>query len=244
MWEFNRAERRALAAGLCLVGLATVGRSIAGPGPGDFAWRAEGEPEAGLPGAGSRGELRSAVEEALAREERALTPLAPGERIDPGVAPPEELRRLPGVGPALARAIVEERARRPFGRVEDLLRVPGIGPVTLSRIEGHLTVEQRGRVERRGPPPRRAARAGGAPAPAEARAGGCRAGAVDVDRADEPRLRSLPGIGEARARRIVEHRGRHGPFSSLDALAEVAGIGSRTVERLRGLACASGRPVG
>lgn len=237
--------------GVCLVGLATVGRSLAGPGPGDFAWEAA-EASGGGSLAPAPGEVRSAVEDALSREERSLTPLAPGERIDPGVAPPEELRRLPGIGPALARAIVEERARRPFRRVEDLLRVPGIGPATLGRIERHMTIGSLDRARAPATPPR-SAPAGGtapaltpAPAPAHAAVGtpgmGCPRGGVDLDRADEAALRSLPGIGEARARRIVEHRARHGPFASLEALEEVAGIGSRTVERLRGLVCVTGGP--
>ncbi|RIH82714.1 Deoxyribonuclease [Calidithermus terrae] len=43
----------------------------------------------------------------------------------------EELERLPGVGPALARRIVEGR---PYGSVEELDRVKGIGPKTLERL--------------------------------------------------------------------------------------------------------------
>ncbi|MGQ9666922.1 MAG: helix-hairpin-helix domain-containing protein [Anaerolineae bacterium] len=47
----------------------------------------------------------------------------------------EELERLPGIGPALAKAIVELRERRgPFQRVEDLLPVRGIGPVLIERL--------------------------------------------------------------------------------------------------------------
>ncbi len=39
----------------------------------------------------------------------------------------------------------------------------------------------------------------------------------------------LTGIGETRALAIVAHREQHGPFSSVDDLAEVAGIGPATV---------------
>ncbi len=46
----------------------------------------------------------------------------------------EELRRLPGVGPKRAEAIVALRQRMGrFQRVEDLLRVKGIGRTTLRR---------------------------------------------------------------------------------------------------------------
>ncbi len=46
----------------------------------------------------------------------------------------EELERLPGVGPATARAILEYRRTRGFfSSVEDLLHVKGIG---LKKLEG------------------------------------------------------------------------------------------------------------
>ncbi|KHG64602.1 DNA-binding protein [Thermus sp. 2.9] len=47
----------------------------------------------------------------------------------------EELEALPGVGPVLARRIVEGR---PYSRVEDLLRVKGIGPATLERLRPYV----------------------------------------------------------------------------------------------------------
>jgi competence protein ComEA len=57
---------------------------------------------------------------------------------------------------------------------------------------------------------------------------------VDLNAADAPTLaRELIGIGESRARAIVEHRRRHGPFRSVDELALVRGIGPKTVERNR-----------
>jgi len=60
----------------------------------------------------------------------------PGPRfpVDVNRAPAATLETLPGVGPALARRIVEARARRPFSSVEDLERVPGIGPATVARL--------------------------------------------------------------------------------------------------------------
>ena len=49
------------------------------------------------------------------------------------------LTALPGLGPGLARAIVQERARRGgFKRPEDLLAVKGIGPVLFHRIAPFL----------------------------------------------------------------------------------------------------------
>ena len=47
--------------------------------------------------------------------------------INLNTATPAELQRLPGIGPALAKRIVEFREKRHgFKRVEELLAVPGI----------------------------------------------------------------------------------------------------------------------
>ncbi len=60
---------------------------------------------------------------------------APPSRIDLNRALPKELEQITGIGPALARRIVETRRRRgPFGSVEELLDVPGIGPKTLDHL--------------------------------------------------------------------------------------------------------------
>ena len=60
--------------------------------------------------------------------------------IDVDRASEAELLRLPGIGPALARRIVAERASGgPFGGPEGLLRVHGIGPKTLEKIRPYLT---------------------------------------------------------------------------------------------------------
>ena len=57
---------------------------------------------------------------------------------------------------------------------------------------------------------------------------------IDLNTADAATLaRGLQGIGESRARAIVEHRRRHGPFRSVDELAWGRGIGPKTVERNR-----------
>lgn len=59
------------------------------------------------------------------------------------------------------------------------------------------------------------------------------AGFISLNSATESQLESLTGIGPAMAARIVEHRTRIGSFSSLDQLTEVAGIGSKLLEKIR-----------
>ncbi len=53
----------------------------------------------------------------------------------------EELTALPGVGPRLARAMVDFRERNEgFVREKDLLKVRGIGPEMLKRLRPHIIV--------------------------------------------------------------------------------------------------------
>ena len=58
--------------------------------------------------------------------------------IDPNRADAAELASLPGIGPALAQRIVDERTRAPFKSPEDLLRVSGIGEKTLAKLRPRL----------------------------------------------------------------------------------------------------------
>jgi len=63
-----------------------------------------------------------------------------GGRTNLNRATAEELQSLPGIGPALAERIVQERETGgPFQNPEGLLRVPGIGPSILARIRDRVS---------------------------------------------------------------------------------------------------------
>ncbi|MGB3051466.1 MAG: helix-hairpin-helix domain-containing protein [Polyangiales bacterium] len=62
------------------------------------------------------------------------------QRININEALPEELVKLPGIGPSRAEAIVAEREKRRFRRIEDIIRVPGIGRKTFGRIRHSIRV--------------------------------------------------------------------------------------------------------
>ncbi len=56
---------------------------------------------------------------------------------------------------------------------------------------------------------------------------------VNVNMATPSELESVPGIGPVLARRIVEYRNSHGPFSSYEDLLNVKGIGVKTLESIK-----------
>ncbi|MDX1266363.1 MAG: ComEA family DNA-binding protein [Oceanisphaera sp.] len=58
---------------------------------------------------------------------------------------------------------------------------------------------------------------------------------IDINNATQDQLAMLTGIGPAKAAAIVEYREANGPFSSVDDLAKVSGIGPATVEKNRHL---------
>lgn len=65
--------------------------------------------------------------------------LRPGDPpVDVNAADEAELQRLPGVGPTLARRIVDVRGTDRFKSVEDLRKVKGIGVKTLENLRPYV----------------------------------------------------------------------------------------------------------
>jgi competence protein ComEA len=172
-----------------------------------------------------------AVADSVEREKRRDTPLAPGEKIDVNTAPVDELVRLPQVGPALARRIVDWReSHGPFRTLGDLDAVPGVGPAVLRDAGEHLAGLSATRRSFQSP----ASVSDWDRSPDRSDDASARPGAlVDINTASAEVLAGLPGLGEARARRIVRYRDEHGSFSAVDSLVNVDGIGRATLERLR-----------
>ena len=56
---------------------------------------------------------------------------------------------------------------------------------------------------------------------------------LNVNTASDYELNMLPGIGPVTAEAIIEWRRAHGPFKSLEELAQVKGIGPKTIEAIR-----------
>jgi competence protein ComEA len=68
---------------------------------------------------------------------------------------------------------------------------------------------------------------------------------VNINTADAQTLAvALDGVGAARAKAIVEYREAHGPFRSVDDLAQVKGIGERVVAANRARIKVKESPIG
>ncbi len=57
--------------------------------------------------------------------------------------------------------------------------------------------------------------------------------AVDINKAGQAELESVKGIGPKKAKAIIEHRDKNGPFKSIDDLAKVKGFGKSSVDKVR-----------
>lgn len=58
---------------------------------------------------------------------------------------------------------------------------------------------------------------------------------VNINRAEVWLLEALPGIGEVRAKAIIDYRRQNGPFHNINELVKVEGIGTATYEKIKHL---------
>ncbi len=68
-------------------------------------------------------------------------PAAEG-KVNINTADQAELETLPGIGPSLAKRIVDYRqAHGPFARIEDIMNVSGIGPALFEKMRDLITTQ-------------------------------------------------------------------------------------------------------
>ena len=161
------------------------------------------------------------------------------ERIDLDEAPADDIARLPRVGLTLAKTIVADRAAHgPFGSLQGLDRVAGVGPGLLAAIGERASFSgvTDGQADRRS--------AVAMPSSPSATSGAVGSSARLTDRpsvrptlnlnsADSAAFETLPGIGPFMAGRIVAYRLKHGPFTTVEELTKVGGIGPATLAKVR-----------
>lgn len=155
--------------------------------------------------------------------EEIADPIVPGilesGLIDINLAGEETLDSLPGVGPATAKSIVDWRTKNGgFTKPADLDNVPGIGPSKLDRLLPYVTVSGgiASSVVSAQPPP-----VVSAPS------------LVNINTADTATLETLPRVGPAIAKRIIDYRTKNGPFPTVEHISNISGIGPKTLDQLR-----------
>ena len=210
----TRQEQKVL---LLLILVITVGMGIhyVGRRPGRHGvWV-----ESGAPGSGKVSKATSAGGTANEAEQSRAAMSLPGAqrsyvngRLDINRATLEQLDQLPGIGPKKAQLIIEYReANKGFRAVEELFNISGIGERTYSGLKGYVCVGEPQEGQQKEP------QAVFIPDASLTR--------VNINTASSEELKSLDGIGDALAGRIMQYRQEHGPFRSPQDIMKVKGIG-------------------
>jgi len=58
---------------------------------------------------------------------------------------------------------------------------------------------------------------------------------ININTASLEELDSLPGIGPTTAQRIIDYRTTNGPFTEIDQIMDVSGIGPATYDEIKDL---------
>jgi competence protein ComEA len=149
------------------------------------------------------------------RMKAAETAVASEGKVDINSADQAALEALPGVGAAVAKAII---AGRPWKSVDDLDSIRGIGKARIDALRALVTVGPGGdahvpaTTSKKGTPKSTATTV-----MPKTNSGGKK---VDINTAAKDDLDALPGIGPVKAQAIIEAR----PFKTIEDIMKVKGI--------------------
>jgi competence protein ComEA len=162
---------------------------------------------------------------------KAATPAKPQPPVNINTDDSDTLQELPGVGPALAKAII---AGRPYRKVEDLEKVDGFGPAKIAQVRSMVTLD----VPAPAPPPTTTRVPGKAATIREKAAAKARPAAtpelrpgekININTASAERLQALMGIGPVKSQAIVDGR----PFKTIEDVMKVRGIKEETFAKIK-----------
>ena len=145
-------------------------------------------------------------------------------KLDINTATEEEFMTLPGISRVTAKQIVDYRRQiRGFKLVEDLALVSGVGALRLEALRKEIYVNNKTSSDgsnKSSPESNRTREQNGSRI-------------VCVNTANVFQLMKVKGIGQTLAENIVTYRDKKGPFTSLDDILKVKGIGQHTLSALK-----------
>jgi competence protein ComEA len=147
-------------------------------------------------------------------------------QIDIRIASKVELMQLKGIGAKRAEDIISFRERNPFTSVYDLKKVKGIGDKTFQNLLPHLIVF--GDDAKPNTVSSAESEVSSTPKPQPDKDA-----PVNLNTASLTELMSLDGIGEVKAKAIIEYRDINGRFNTIEDFTKVKGIGAKTLEKNR-----------
>jgi competence protein ComEA len=142
-----------------------------------------------------------------------------------------ELQKLPGVGPATARRIIQYRKKKGvFKSTSELLEIKGIGHATLKKMEPFIFLkgmrtkpsslsENHSQDQKTDKVSKEQASSDHSP--------------ININTANAQELESLPGIGPSLSHRIITYRKKNGFYKSKSTLLKIKGVGKKTLAKIK-----------
>lgn len=150
-------------------------------------------------------------------------------KIDVRTATIEELISLQGIGQKRAGDIIAYREKHPFTSVNQIMNVSGIGVKTYLKMYSNLVVfGDSTAVERE--------EAGKNSKTSKSKSTKVKPKnelktLVNLNTATIKDLCTLEGIGEVKAKAIIDYRNENGAFASVEDITKVKGIGEKTLQK-------------